>query len=184
MKNSMVFLKYSQDLCLEFKTNHTHCFCWECIPYLSLFVLMFCRGYEFPQTERVSPFSGETRKTKAGLCQHCLKMVWSNSNMTKPGWNHCSGENKCPVWQMGRWAPPRTDRLCCLQEGNPQTPHPVWPMSAAGSPSSPLHVLWFCESSATFFYVSWPAFCQLKLRLFFPSFLCNSRIICTHTLII
>lgn len=42
------------------------------------------------------------------------------------------------------------------------------------------------QSSATFFCVSWPAFCLLELRFFFstPSILCNSRIICTHTFII
>lgn len=95
MKNSMVFLKYSQDLCLEFKTNHTHCFCWECIPYLSLFVLMFCRGYEFPQTERV-PSRERREKQKLDY----VNIVWKWCDQI-PTWR-----NQAEITVVGKTSAP------------------------------------------------------------------------------
>lgn len=79
----------------------THCFCWECIPpFLFICPDVLPRVWASSDRNSESPL-GRDEKNKSWTMLTLFEMVWSNSNMMKPDWNHCSGKNKCPIFQIG-----------------------------------------------------------------------------------
>lgn len=112
MENSMVFLKEFQDLSSEF-SNQQHT---ASVGNVHLHVSFICPDVS-PRLWASSNSNGwvysrkEMRKTKAGPCQHCLKIMWSDFTVMKPDWNDWKWEKPMPrvangqVSSLGdRWA--------------------------------------------------------------------------------
>lgn len=114
-----------------------------------------------------------------------VNIVWKWCDQIPTWWNQTEitavRENECPILQMARWAPPIFSEKGTHENHIWSTPCLLQSHEFCSSLSSVSVTIQF---SATFLNVSWPAFCQLELRFFPPSFLCNSRIICTYTFII
>lgn len=140
------FWKISKISVWSFKINNT--------PLLFFaFVLMFCRGSELPSTETASLLSEEMRKTIAGLCWHCLKMVWSNSytmntsrltTVRKTIAPSCKWVSSWGSGGAGRGVKHRHPRF--LWETNSQGPR-LDPAHACCRIPGPLLLFWFCHYS-------------------------------------
>lgn len=138
----------------------THHFYWESKPrpQVSASVLMFLFFFwgwgmsQLPSIEIVSLLSEEMRKTMAGLCWHCLKMVWLNSYsmhtpQITPHWgkqsSHLANGWACGggvffVW--GQTLP------FCFEKWTHRDHIWIQPMSVTESPV-PFLLFWFCGCS-------------------------------------
>lgn len=121
-----------------------------------------------------------------------VNTVWKRCDRIPTWWNQTE------IIVAGKTNAPSSERIGELHQGQ-TAPHSFEkrtprnharssPCSAAETPECPFSSMSSdsvtIQSSATFLQVSWLAFRQLELRLFPPSILCDSRIICTHTCII
>lgn len=132
---------------------------------------MFGGGSQLPSTEIVSLLSEETRKTIAGLCWHCLKMVWLNSNSMNTWQITALRKTITPsckwvsLWWWGIFVWGQTLPFC-IEKWTHRDHIWIQPMSATESlvPFSPLLILWLFHLVSLSQTVSWPVSCWLELR--------------------